>query len=152
MAEAERVRVYRSRSASRMIYEEVSTAPEGARPAWFEFERDCMQLLRERGLRVIHQAASRDGDGGVDLYAVDESGQSWIVQCKCWAAHRSVGPEIVRELHGAIAFADRGSSGTSKGIVITTSRFTSGAAEVGREFGFELIDGQQFAQWRQNRH
>ena len=85
---------------------------------------------------VIHQAASRDGDGGVDLYAVDESGQSWIVQCKCWAAHRSVGPEIVRELHGAIAFADRGSSGTSKGIVITTSRFTSGAAEVGREFGF----------------
>ncbi|MCO5396582.1 restriction endonuclease [Ralstonia soli] len=149
MAEVERVRVYRSRSASRMIYEEVSTAPDGARPEWFEFERDCMQLLTDRGLRVIHQAASRDGDGGVDLYAVDESGQSWIVQCKCWAAHRSVGPETVRELHGAIAFADRGGSATSKGIVITTSRFTSGVAEVGREFGFELIDGQQFAEWRQ---
>jgi hypothetical protein len=34
----------------------------------------------------------------------------------------------------------------------TRRRVPDAAAEVGREFGFELIDGQQFAQWRQNRH
>jgi hypothetical protein len=144
-SDEERIRIYRSRSASRMIFDEVSTAPAGSRPAWFDFEKDCLRLLTRRGLRVVHQAANRDGDGGVDLYAVDEDGQSWIVQCKCWAQHRSVGPEIVRELYGAIALADKGASSKSRGILITTSGFSSGAIAAAAEFGFELIDGERFA-------
>lgn len=136
-----RIRVYRSRSASRMIFDAVSQAPAGARPAWFDFEKDCARLLARRGLLVIHQSARRDGDGGVDLYAVNGEGQSWVVQCKCWAQHRSIGPEIVRELAGAIALADKGATRPSEGILITTSTFTSGAAGVATEFGFELIDG-----------
>lgn len=140
----ERIRTYRSRSASRMIFDEVSTAPAGSRPAWFDFEKDCLRLLTLRGLRVVHQSANRDGDGGVDLYAVDEDSQSWIVQCKCWAQHRTVGPEIVRELYGAIALANRGGT-KSRGILITTSGFSSGAVAAAVEFGFELINGEQFA-------
>lgn len=143
--EAARITVYRSRSASRMIFDEVAAAPAGARPAWFDFEKDCLRLLKQRGLRVIHQAANRDGDGGVDLYAIDQDDHSWIVQCKCWAQHRSVGPEIIRELHGAIALADKGASTTSRGILITTSRFTSGAIANAERLGFELIDGEHFA-------
>jgi len=139
-----RIKVYRSRSASRMIFQEVSTAPVGARPAWFDFEKDCLRLLTLRGLRVVHQAANRSGDGGADLYAVDEDDRSWIVQCKCWALHRVVGPDVIRELHGAIALADKGSASASRGIVITTSRFSSGAIDASAEFGFELIDGEQF--------
>lgn len=144
-ADEARIKVYRSRSASRMIFDEVSRAPAGTRPAWFDFEKDCLRLLTRRGLRVIHQAANRDGDGGVDLYAVDEDGQSWIVQCKCWALHRVVGPEVVRELHGAIALADKGSTKSSRGVLITTSRFSSGAEEAAAALGFELVDGDQFA-------
>ena len=100
--------------------------------------------MRSRNLNVIHQSAERNVDGGVDLYAEGPSGQTYIVQCKCWAAHRRVGPEVIRELEGAIRYADMGSSDESKGVVITTSCFTSGAIEVGRALGYELIDGETF--------
>lgn len=140
----ERIRVYRSRSASRMLFEVVQTAPAGTRPAWFEFEKDCAVVLRRRGLVVRHQSIQRDGDGGIDLYATDKDGLGWVVQCKCWGLHRPVGPEVVRELHGAIAKADVGSSVESRGILITTSRFTSGAVELAETFGYECIDGESF--------
>ncbi|CUR72907.1 Restriction endonuclease [Achromobacter xylosoxidans] len=149
-SDEERIRVYRSRSASRMIFDEISIAPTGSRPAWFNFEKDCLRLLTRRGLAVVHQSANRDGDGGVDLYAVDGDNKSWIVQCKCWAQHRTVGPEIVRELYGAITLADKGGALKSRGILITTSKFSSGAIANAAEFGFELIDGEQFADLLKN--
>jgi hypothetical protein len=136
-----RMRVYRSRSASRMLFEELDSAPSGSRPAWFDFEKDCARLLRARGMEVIHQAAQRDGDGGVDLYAVDAAGQSWVVQCKCWAAHREVPPAVVRELAGAINLADKGSAKSSRGMIITTSTFGPGAVTAAAALDFELIDG-----------
>ena len=139
------VRIYRSRSASRMIFSEIISPPSETIPRWFEFERDCARFLRRRNLNVIHQSAERNVDGGVDLFAESSSGQTYIVQCKCWATHRRVGPEVMRELEGAIRYADMGTSGESKGIVITTSCFTSGAIEVGRALGYELIDGETFS-------
>lgn len=129
-----------------MLFQELDVAPEGSRPAWFDFEKDCARLLRSDGMNVIHRAAHRDGDGGVDLYAVDANEQSWVVQCKCWAAHREVPLAVIRELSGAIALADEGASRPSRGIVITTSRFSSGAKEVADQLGFVLIDGKEFAQ------
>jgi hypothetical protein len=145
VASQERIRVYRSRSASRMLFEVVETAPTGTRPEWFDFEKDCAKLLRGRGLTVRHRSAQRDGDGGVDLYATDREGHGHVAQCKCWGLHRPVGPEVVRELHGAIASADVGASAPSKGILITTSRFTAGALELAESFGYECIDGAAFA-------
>jgi Restriction endonuclease len=144
-AELERIRLYRSRSASRMIFEAIETAPEGTRPAWFDFEKDCARLLKQRGMEVIHQAANRDGDGGVDLYAIDAEGGSWVVQCKCWAPHRKVSPHVVRELKGAIELADAGSEKHSGGMIITTSTFTDEATRAAGTFGFELIDGSALA-------
>lgn len=136
-----RIRIYRSRSASRMIFDAIDTPPVGSRPAWFDFEKDCARLLANRGMRVEHQAARRDGDGGVDLYAVDATHQTWLVQCKCWAAHRPVGPDVIRELEGAIHLADSGTTSTSKGMVITTSTFTAGAITAAAALNFELVDG-----------
>ncbi len=143
--EEERIRVYRSRSASRMIFQELATAPTGTRPAWFDFEKDCAHLLAARGMRVIHQAAQRDGDGGVDLYAVDAAGVCWVVQCKCWSPHRPVGPDVVRELVGAIASADRGKGTQSRGMIITTSRLTDGALAEASAQGFEVIQGEDLS-------
>jgi hypothetical protein len=144
-ADAERIRIYRSRSASRMLFEVVERAPSGDRPRWFQFERDCAGLMRMRGWTVIHQAASRDGDGGVDLYATDVSGAPYVVQCKCWAADRPVGPDVVRELAGAIQLVGAGSAVTPKGVLVTSSTFTSGAVEAAIALGFELVDGARFA-------
>ncbi len=144
-ATEERIKVYRSRSASRMLFQQVDKAPMGTRPKWFDFEKDCARVLRSRGLDVIHQAVHRDGDGGVDLFATDSSEQTYVVQCKCYSANRPVGPEVVRELVGAIALADHGAKGTSRGILMTTSTFTSGAVTAALALGFELIDGAKFA-------
>jgi hypothetical protein len=138
---AERLKVYRSRSASRMIFEEISTAPVGSRPAWFDFEKACARYLQEQGKSVIHQAANRDGDGGVDLFAVDQDGQSWVVQCKCWSLHRPVGPDVIRELIGAIWKADRDGTSRSRGMIMTSSRLTAGAALEAAEANFIIVDG-----------
>jgi hypothetical protein len=143
----ERIRIYRSRSASRMIFEAVTHAPVGTRPAWFDFEKDCLRLLRTRGFSVVHQAADRSGDGGVDLYAIDRENRSWVVQCKNWSAHRAIGPEVIRELAGAIVLSDKdNASQASGGIVITTSSFTTGAIEAAALLGYELIDGVRFTE------
>ncbi len=147
----DRIRIYRSRSASQMIFDAVDKAPEGIRPAWFDFEKDCARLLRSRGMTVVHQAANRDGDGGVDLYAITEDGESWIIQCKCWSPHRSVGPNIVRELEGAISLADAGSAKRSRGMIVTTSTFTDGTKLVATDLGFSLIDGHQLSELLKSR-
>jgi hypothetical protein len=144
-AHQESIKVYRSRSASSIIFQALDNVPAGTRPEWFEFERDCAHLLSNQGMEVIHQAVNRDGDGGVDLFAVDAEGQSWVVQCKCWAPSRQVGPDIVRELAGAILLADQGSDRPSKGKIITTSTFTTGAITAAKVFGFDLVDGTKFA-------
>lgn len=91
--------------------------------------------------KVIHESVNRVGDGGVDLFAVDQDGQSWGVQCKCWSPHRPVGPEVVRELLGAIAQADREGGGRSRGMIMTTSRLTSGAALEAVAAGFMIVEG-----------
>ena len=137
----ERLKVYRSRSASRMIFEEMSTTPVGSRPAWFDFEKACARYLQEQGKTVIHQSANRDGDGGVDLFAVDQDGQSWVVQCKCWSLHRPVGPDVIRELVGAIWRADRDGTSRSRGMIMTTSRLTPGAALEAAAANFLVIEG-----------
>lgn len=141
LKEAEAIKVYRSRSASRMLFEEVATAPAGTRPAWFDFEKSCARLLQARGMTVVHQAAQRDGDGGVDLFATEADGASWVVQCKCWAPHRPVGPEVIRELVGTIERVDRGGSTKSRGMIITTSTLTRGAADEASALGFKVVDG-----------
>ena len=142
----ERERIYRSRSASLAIFEQIDKAPSGSRPEWFEFEKDCARLLKARGMRVVHQSAHRGGDGGVDIYAIDPDEQSWVVQCKCWAIHRPVGPDVVRELEGAIKLADKGKEDKSRGLIITTSKLTQKAIDAAESLGFEWIDGDRFAQ------
>lgn len=144
-AEEARIRTYRSRSASRMLFQELADAPEGTRPAWFEFERDCARLLQARGMRVVHQAATRDGDGGVDLFAIDQQDCAWVVQCKCWSPSRAVGPDVVRELVGAIASAARGSDKPVRGMIITTSRLTSGAVSEAIANQFVWLDAEALA-------
>jgi hypothetical protein len=143
--QAERVRIYRSRSASRMIFDELANAPEGTRPIWFEFEKDCKRFLQNRGLEVLHQAANRNGDGGVDLFAIGPRGETYVVQCKCWSPSRAIVPAVVRELAGAIQLADAGGSQSSRGILITTSSFSPAAISAADALGFEMVDGTHFA-------
>ena len=137
----ERQRLYRSRSASAILYRTIAKAPSGSRPAWFDFEKDVAAVLLQMGLHVVHQAASRNGDGGVDIYAHDEAeDRVWAVQCKCYASARKVGPDVVRELAGSLHRYPEGTCG----MIVTTSSFTPSALEEAVALKVKTVDGSQF--------
>jgi hypothetical protein len=141
-AEKQGQRIYRSRSASAILYKYLVKAPRGTRPAWFDFEKDVAALVASKGLEVVHQAASRNGDGGVDIYAHDETNDVvWAIQCKCYAPERKIGPRVVRELAGSLY---RYPDGT-RGMIVTTSSLTFGALKEASALNIEVIDGDRFA-------
>ncbi|MBM7113842.1 restriction endonuclease [Archangium primigenium] len=144
----ERTVIYRSRSALLSLYEVWDPGQSVTGGAnWFQFERDVNCLMERLGFVVEHTAASRRGDQGVDVYAtrgVEGSGEPerWVIQCKCYAPHRKVGPAILRELLGAMrAYPD----GT-RGMVATTSTFTGESRRLAKAEGLRLMDGEEFSQ------
>jgi len=132
--------IYRSRSATRMIYDIAST-PSHHQAEWFKFERDVAQYMKAKGFTVQHQSINKNGDGGVDVYAYHEAqDEIWAIQCKCYALNRPVGPNVIRELYGSLPRYPEG----TRGIVVTTSNFTSGAIEEADSLGIALVNGEEF--------
>jgi hypothetical protein len=83
------------------------------------------------------EGRKKAADGGIDIIVVSSeplvSGR-YIVQCKRYTS--SVSSPIVRDLYGVVNAAN-----ANKGILITTSSFTSDAIEFARDKPIELIDG-----------
>lgn len=141
--------VYRSRSALQSLYTAIEPSADVARVSWFQFERDVKTLMQNLGFTVEHVAVSRNGDKGVDIFATkgtDLDAISWVIQCKCWNARRKVEPMTVRELIGTLT---RYPSGT-RGMVVTTSRFSSGAIEEAQSNNIRLMDGEEFMRLLRN--
>ncbi len=137
--------IYRSRSALQSLYQAIN--PETGRsekPAeWFQFERDVQTVMKKLGFETEHVAASHRGDHGVDVYATkgrDLDAISWVIQCKCYSPNRKVQPSTVRELLGALEECPRG----TRGMIVTTSTFTSGARRRAEETNIHLIEGEEF--------
>jgi hypothetical protein len=100
-----------------------------------EFEDLIEQLLIRMGFATEGRKSA--ADGGIDIVAVSGQpllGGRYIIQCKRYTS--SVSSPIVRDLYGVV-MAER----ANKGILITTSAFTSDAIEFAREKQIELIDG-----------
>src|SRR5438034_2838690 len=135
--------IYRSRSAIQSLYTVIPEQSGTTRPKWFQFERDVHALMRSLGFEVQHIASHPQG--GVDLYASKGSDLdyiNWIIQCKCFAPKHKVGPAIVRDLVGTL---QRYPPGT-RGMIVTTSSFSSGAIEEARRAGIRRIDGREFVE------
>ena len=102
-----------------------------------EFEEMVTRLLILLGYRAQQTQISRDG--GIDIWAEDERpfgvGRV-IVQCKRYASDNAVGEPVVRELFGLVH-----AHGVSKGMLLTTSTFTTDARRFAVEKPIELIDG-----------
>ncbi|MEK7711053.1 MAG: restriction endonuclease, partial [Planctomycetota bacterium] len=135
---------YRSRSALASLYdEELIISKSAGSTHWFQFERDVHAAMEKLGFVVQHIAAARRGDGGVDLYATKGSDLdlvNWIVSCKCWGPKHAVGPSVVRDLIGALKAYPPG----TRGMVVTTSRYTSGAQNLAEQEAIRLMDGVEF--------
>jgi restriction system protein len=99
------------------------------------FERVVAKALERNGWRdVVHVGGP--GDGGVDVRAATRQGAALVTQVKRYASHRPVGQATVQALAGVMQL-----QGAEHGMVVTTSRFTSGAQRTAAEHGIELIDG-----------
>ena len=56
-----------------------------------------------------------------------------------------MGPSVVRELAGAMVLAGANHHEPVRGILVTTSSYSSGAMKAAEELGVELIDGEALA-------
>ncbi len=131
---------YRSRSATKMLYTAIESV-SNKKIAWFKFEQDVGLMMKSRGLTVAHISASRNGDGGVDVHAFNaKTDEIFAIQCKCYAIHRKIGPDVVRELAGSLHRYPEGTIG----MIVTTSSFTQGARDEALIHGFILMDGKDF--------
>ena len=107
------------------------------------FERLCKRLLREAGFSRT-EVSGQPGDGGLDgvgVYNVALISFPVYFQAKKW--RNSVGSKEVRDFRGALS--GRG----EKGLLITTSTFTSGAKAEARRDGappVDLIDGEELCE------
>lgn len=95
-----------------------------------QFEELAAELLTRQGYEV--ELTSETRDGGKDLYAVKKDGLGsflFLVECKRYAADRSVGVGVVRSVHG-VAQHERANGA----VVLTTSFFS----EPARRFAQDL--------------
>src|SRR3990167_8649443 len=107
-------------------------------PNGLDFERQVHALLKKMGFEAHVTKAS--GDGGIDIIAHSKehiTGGKYIIQCKDWS--KPVGEPPVRDLYGVVT-AEK----ANKGILITTSTFTSPAIKFAKDKPLELIDGTKF--------
>jgi hypothetical protein len=97
----------------------------------YSFEKN-VALLFENKYKDVH-LTPKTADGGIDIIAVDNSGEIIYIQCK---NHRKPsGPAVVRELNGVMK-----SDNVLKGMVICSGGFTSGAIVFAKKNNIELWD------------
>ncbi len=136
--DAAQERIYRSRSALQCLRALKPVADTGTRDSWFTFELRVREWLATNGFQVGHLAASRNGDGGVDIQA-SKGSEHLLVQCKYW--HRqNVGPNVVREMLGTLQTFPPG----SKGVVVTSSELTSAAKDLAIQHGIQFVERVNF--------
>jgi hypothetical protein len=137
--DAAQERIYRSRSALQCLQALKPIAGSSTRDSWFTFELKVREWLAGNGFHVEHLAASRNGDGGVDIQAVKGS-EHLLIQCKYWHG-QNVGPNVIREMLGTLQTFPAG----SKGVIVTSSELTSVAKDLAVEHGIQFIERVNFA-------
>ena len=139
--------VYKSRSALMALCDgyNKSAIRYNNKHSWFQFEQDVKKLHERNGYTILHQATSGIGDGGVDIVAqrVDcGESETLIIQCKKW--RQVVGPSIVRELIGAVEDFRLTHSIDAKGLLYTTSYFSTEAIELAARHNVILRAGDEW--------
>jgi restriction system protein len=107
----------------------------------YEFEQLLVMLCQAiPEFDEVRRTRSR-ADGGIDLVAVNKTpfvGGRVAIQAKRYAPHNKVDIAAIREIIGSISQRE-----FTKGIVVTTSGFTSAARQEAERLGVELYDGER---------
>ena len=102
----------------------------------YEFEEKTVRIFEKLGYENVRQLP-RSGDKGRDVIAEEPDGTAVVIECKHTG---TVGRPVVQKLHSAASTYDH--DGDTRGMVVTTGRFTSPAREYAEKVGVELIDGR----------
>lgn len=114
-----------------------------------EFEAVVAEVLAAFGWDVSPTPTTMDG--GRDMLAIAKLAGGIeiriIVECKRYQPDRRVGVEAVRQLLGI-----KHDVGVTKGILVTSSRFSADAQRLGRErqYELELVDREKLLEWIQS--
>lgn len=106
------------------------------------FEELSAEMFERLGYNVTLTPASNDGGKDLIIVKRDDLGTMLsFVECKLYAPNRPVGVEVVRALSGVVELGR-----ATSGIVLTTSRFTTGAKTLQRalEYRMSLRDFADF--------
>jgi len=109
------------------------------------FEGLVAELLQSQGYQV--ELTKQTRDGGYDLMAIyqtDYQEFKMLVECKRYAKQRKVGIDIVRSFCDVI-----NTEQANKGLIVTTSTFTSGVKNRASKKGYllDLADGRDILDW-----
>ena len=135
-------------SINRSLSEDILASIMERSPAFFE--RLVVKLLMKMGyggaLEDAGKVLGKSGDEGIDgIIREDKLGFSSIyIQAKCWAPERTISRQEIQAFVGALS-----GQGATKGLFITTARFTKGAELYARNPGLNvslvLVDGDMLA-------
>jgi restriction system protein len=107
----------------------------------YEFEQLILKLCQAIPEFDEVRRTRERADGGIDLVAVNKTpfvGGRVAIQAKRYAPHHKVDIAAVREIIGSITQRE-----FTKGIIITTSTFTSAARQEAERLGVELYEGER---------
>jgi len=102
----------------------------------YEFEEKTARVFEKLGYDDVRRLP-KTSDEGRDVVMVDGEGNAVVVECKHTA---TVGRPVVQKLHSAAETYDY--DGPTRGMVVTTGRFTSPAREYADKVDVELVDGR----------
>ena len=113
-----------------------------------EFEEFIARIFSEHGFSV--ELTQKTRDGGKDIIAIRSDlgiKSKFIIECKRYAPHRSVGVDLVRSLYGV-----QMELGANKSILATTSKFTPDAKKFAStksttQWAMDLVDYERIIHW-----
>jgi hypothetical protein len=136
---------YRSRRMTGSVYfseAAIYKAEEIINMSWAGFEEHCRKIVEKMGWEITKV---RNKDDGIDIEAFRSvvSGEKekmirLFVQCKHWKKN-NIPPGVIRDLLGAKELEDK--EYETELMIITSSRFSSGAIMKAKEKSIKLIDG-----------
>lgn len=122
----------RTKRARRHLFERNQEIESIRALSWQRFEELIAEAYRRRGYASTITAGG--ADGGIDV-VLKRPNETVFVQCKHWKAF-TVDVMKARELLGVVT-----ASGATKGILITSGRFTAAAKQFAIVGKLELVDG-----------
>jgi len=136
---------YRSRRMTGSVYfseAAIYKAEEIVNMSWAGFEEHCRGIIEKMGWEIT---TVRNNDDGIDIEAFrsvvlgeKEKMIRLFVQCKHWKQN-NISKGVIRDLLGAKELEDK--EYETELMIITSSKFSSGAIVKAREKNIKLIDG-----------